>query len=806
MSTKRVDLYGRLPEIYRIKDAEAVPPDQLKSYLAIVEDALGAIHGNVEELYHDLFIETANHWVVPYIGDLLGTSHLTGDPWTLRADVADTIALRRRKGTLGAIELLAYNLTRWGVHCVELLELLAWNQHLNHQRPAEDWPQPYRETNRALRRQTPIRGGTVTLRDPATLSLLGTPFDRFAHLPDLRSPLEGGIHYNLPNVAVFLWRLETHRVQAARPVWRGTNPVTGGTANAVRFNVNPIRAPYSMGEALGRPVRLFNTAHTGLLYGNAGRVDPSDQSITITRLDESPGPIPVERLGETAATGAPQEYVAVDAYTIDGSGDILTVTDAQQALVLLLPLPEYADMLWPTPDGQAFSWTIRGENLCAWETGILPPLADGEIAIDPVRGRVVIGESDAARAAALKERLLITYTYGAVGPVGAHPISRDELPAQWPVPSMHPTVVRINSRNNRHALRDVLAGLDTATQPVVIEIEDSLTHVIDLNDPAYVNVSVNEDGGLNLVLGVSLAIRAADGERPVIRLHQPLRFRPTAIDGTPDSQRLVSSLTVRLEGLTIVRNKDYTAGDPLIARAALNRLEVIGCSLDPGGFVQFSGAVAPVETSMLLANGYGLSGAELYHFGQTPEIVLDRSVTGPLLIDSDFTLRMCESIIDGGQGVDDTNDSYALSAAGDPVNGWGPAACVDGVTFFGRTRVTTMNGSGGIWTHALQVLENTYGCIRYSYFSGESEDRLPQNHACVKGTDVRLQFTREHFGDAAYGQLARSCDFRIRERGPNDDAMGAFGFLLEAHKWRNLSVRFREFMPVGVRPLPIPVT
>jgi hypothetical protein len=36
--------------------------------------------------------------------------------------------------------------------------------------------------------------------------------------------------------------------------------------------------------------------------------------------------------------------------------------------------------------------------------------------------------------------------------------------------------------------------------------------------------------------------------------------------------------------------------------------------------------------------------------------------------------------------------------------------------------------------------------------------------------------------------------------------MGAFGFLLEAHKWTNLHVRLREFMPVGVRPLVVPVT
>ncbi len=105
--------------------------------------------------------------------------------------------------------------------------------------------------------------------------------------------------------------------------------------------------------------------------------------------------------------------------------------------------------------------------------------------------------------------------------------------------------------------------------------------------------------------------------------------------------------------------------------------------------------------------------------------------------------------------------------------------------------------------HALEVLNNQVGCIRYSYFSGVG-DRLPQNLGCVTG--VALHFVSELFGEPAYGQLAHASDFRIRERGPQDDAMGAFGFLLEAHKWRNLQIRYREFMPVGVRPLLVPVT
>ena len=65
---------------------------------------------------------------------------------------------------------------------------------------------------------------------------------------------------------------------------------------------------------------------------------------------------------------------------------------------------------------------------------------------------------------------------------------------------------------------------------------------------------------------------------------------------------------------------------------------------------------------------------------------------------------------------------------------------------------------------------------------------------------------RERFNAPGYGQLAFGADVRIRTLGPGDDAMGAFGFLLEAHKWINLNVRLGEFMPIGVRPLTVAVT
>ena len=134
MSSPRQPLYERLPEIYRIKDAEQFPAGQLAAFLGVLDQVPAALRDNIEALYHDFFIDTCADWVVPYLADLLGTSHLSGDPWTLRADVARTIFHRRRKGTLGAVESLAYTLSGWAAQSLELRNNLAWTQHLNHQR------------------------------------------------------------------------------------------------------------------------------------------------------------------------------------------------------------------------------------------------------------------------------------------------------------------------------------------------------------------------------------------------------------------------------------------------------------------------------------------------------------------------------------------------------------------------------------------------------------------------------------------------------------------------------------------------
>ncbi|WP_338761582.1 phage tail protein [Massilia sp. METH4] len=786
MNLPAVPLFDRLPEIYRTRDAEQQPANQLRAYLAAVEGPYGALHAHIAQLYEDLFIDTCDDWVIPYLADLLGTTHLQGEPRTLRADVADTIALRRRKGTLGAIERLAVNLTGWACRCVELRENLGWTQHLNHQRPDAGGSPPYGDPR--LTRFNVPRGGTAPLRDPAALSLLGTQFDTFAHTADVKPALDGVRHVNLPNLAIFLWRLAAYRLPRILPLARGSIDLgaqpPGLARFALRFDLHP----------LDLPVALFNTSRPGFLRPgtSGGVVSP------LTEPDAVPGPVLAPRLDSDTPAGHPEAYVAVDFY--DAAATPPTGFDLGDAGLHLFMPETLAPLLVPAPPATDWRWLFRGANLCAWETGLRRPLRSGEIVIDPRIGRVLVGLDAPAQAAELigadgTSRMFASLTYGAAGPVGAHPVARGT--AAVPVG----TELRIvGAVAGGIALQDALSGLDTVATPVIIEIADSLVHDVDLALVPGTSV----DGTLSLRLAQPLTLRAAGGQRPIVRLAQPLSLRPVVVaDATPEQP------AVRLDGLYIDAAAGFPAGTALIDRAAVARLEIVSCTLAPGGHSLRDGTRAPLRPALRLADGYGFTNpADIDAFVPTPDIIVARSITGSIGIDERYRLDIADSIVDAGLGLRDAPTGvFAIGAATSPATNWGARLDFAGLTCFGPVRVAATGGLGGIFTQRFEVLDNQHGCIRWSAFAGNigaDADRLPPNHFCVHG--ARIVFTSERFNDPGYGQLARATDRRVREEGPGDDAMGAFGFALEAHKWANLGFRLREFMPVGVRPLILPVT
>jgi hypothetical protein len=146
-SDPRIDrLYKLLPAVHRMRDADQKYP--LQALLRVIAEQANVVEDDIQQLYENWFIETAEDWVVPYIADLIGyrpvseagqaSDDKTAEGRALnrvlipRRDVANTLAYRRRKGTLALLELLANDVAGWPARAVEFFRLLGWNQNINH--------------------------------------------------------------------------------------------------------------------------------------------------------------------------------------------------------------------------------------------------------------------------------------------------------------------------------------------------------------------------------------------------------------------------------------------------------------------------------------------------------------------------------------------------------------------------------------------------------------------------------------------------------------------------------------------------
>lgn len=201
----------------------------LRALLEVLAEQVAVLEEDLEQLYDDQFVETCAEWVVPYVGDLVGWRPLHGSAYapgsaagSARAEVANTIAYRRRKGTAAMLEQLARDVTGWNARAVEFFALLATTQYMNHLRPHNPFAPDLR------------RGGA--------LDRLGTAFDPVPHTVDVRRASSGRGRYNLPSVGIFLWRLDAY----------SATDVPAVAVDARRWRLSP----------LGNDVRLFNRPTT----------------------------------------------------------------------------------------------------------------------------------------------------------------------------------------------------------------------------------------------------------------------------------------------------------------------------------------------------------------------------------------------------------------------------------------------------------------------------------------------------------------------------------------------------------------
>lgn len=321
-----LDLFQLLPAVYRIRDAQLAaanplltaaeaaeqaalqaltPPldtdDQarldeldakasrgpLQSLLMVIGEQIEAVSYDLERLYDDQFIETCAPWVIPYIGDLIGYRSIKGvaaavdDP---RAEVANTIAMRRRKGTILVLEELARDVTGWGAHAVEFFQTLGDTQYLNHIR-AGNWYAP-------------------DLRHWRAGADVDTAFDRTSHRLDVRriAPRRG--RYNIQNIGIFLWTLGAYGVSRAA----GTAAPANAGSGALCFRFHP----------LGIDAPLF---HNAVSQGDpiAAAAEPVNVPDRLKRrvlCDDLKKGVGAEYYGETASLVVYLNGQPVDPYEI----------------------------------------------------------------------------------------------------------------------------------------------------------------------------------------------------------------------------------------------------------------------------------------------------------------------------------------------------------------------------------------------------------------------------------------------------------------------------------------------------------
>lgn len=197
MSKITADIYSLLPQVIRYRDEQEGWP--LRALFNALQKSAQLVEQDIEQLYDNHFIETCEEWVVPYIADLVGVGALheiEGARFSNRARVGNTLAYRRRKGTITMLEQLARDCTGWGAAAAEMFHLAGWTLNINHL----SW--------------RPLR--TPDFHDTNALELLGKPFDKVTTTIDVRSPDLGLRAVNVPNLVIFLWRLYAYPVVEAR--------------------------------------------------------------------------------------------------------------------------------------------------------------------------------------------------------------------------------------------------------------------------------------------------------------------------------------------------------------------------------------------------------------------------------------------------------------------------------------------------------------------------------------------------------------------------------------------------------------
>lgn len=730
MSTAtRERLYELLPAIYRIRDAEGGEP--LYALLTIMGDELARIEDDIAGLYDDWFVETCAEWVVPYIGDLLGVRGLHQlaevDSFSARAYVANTLRYRRRKGTAPVLEQLARDVTGWPARAVEFFARLATTQHLNH-----------------VRLHSPA---TASLRQAANLELTAGPLETVNHTTEVRNIVPGRGRYNIPNVGLFLWRLQPYFIQGVTP-----QPVADPPDGRYRFS------------PLGNDIPLFNRPRTETEIVHLAEEPDLPGMLRRRALYDD---LESLRLGSVTDDAAPSHYLdaspALQILLPDAQGKLLPIPAEEILVCHLEDIPGEVD--WRRPPTTK---TYRGQAL---------PI---QVAVDPHNGRIAFPTG------VVPADLAVSYTYGFPADIGGGPYLQ-QLPESSALPDSLATGVfatTVAQRGGDHTrLADAIAACAGATEPAgVITVLDSATYAESLL--------------VALAAGRSLVIQAADGQRPLLRL-QTAGGAPAAL--------IVTGANGDRTALTL--NGLWIEGGISVQTGSLELLRVLHCTLIPGWRIDATGvALLPAQPSILVigpnpdfrlemarticgalhlaADSDGLTARDsildAFNPGNIVYAAHNGANAGP---PASFSRCTIQGEVRARQ-FDLISESMILGRALAERRQVGCSR----FSFLGE-------GSRAPRRHRCQP---DLALAVYADVAGKSVDDLTAAEQHTVALTVTPTFTTTRFGRPAYLQLSASCPSAITTGAEDGGEMGVFHLVQQAQRLANLRNALDEYLRVGL--------
>jgi hypothetical protein len=736
MSAQPERLYRLLPALYRQRDQLRGEP--LRALLDVLEKELQALEADIEDTYANWFIQTCDTSRIPYIGHLAGIADMHPEEIvfpTQRRQVGNSIAYRRRKGTIATLERVLADGTGWAAAALEMGRQVSFSQDVEQARPT--------------------MGRTVDVRDLTALADPEGAFTTLAHLlearridPALKRATDGLLaerqpgrrgKYNLPNVGIFFWRLRSYAMTGSAAHVVG--PACG--TKLLRYTFHP----------LGEDMQLFT------------RPEPPASISDRVQATNVPGPITrellnadlqsylrrYERLGYGIGPAATLAY---------GPGRSMEVRYEEARLSQLPGSDRQRLTVVATP---AHPDKVVAVDLSGWETdaGIVALKSwarDGkQVAIDPQLGRLVWLDEERSPGV-----LRVNYSYGFSAEIGGGPYRRERIdreagdrPANCVIPLARNTAIDTMAKALalwRRALKVNEANLDAT-----IRILDSGVY--------------DEELALELPPGAKLAIVAENGVRPALTGGKAGRIVVTGEtgaggEGAPRTEKV---------GAQLILNGLLLPAQLCVGRAAEN-----------GPLAGITGLRLAIEHCALIrAQGPGGSEKPDEHSGllvilptgdaETLRVTISQSITGPLRVpDSVAELTIRQSIIDGGEG-------WAICAPDDEDAA--PAVDMAQVTVFGSVHARRLVALDSLLAGPRVTAPAQPRDIQFTYLPGEGAAPI---------------FTSRRYGDPAYAQLSLDCPLAILGGASDGSEMGAFHDLYQLQAERNLAALLDEYLPMGL--------